>query len=118
MTIATSDRDDTQALIRVHLRALEAFLRLKGTMPARQIQAVLLVAEHEGLSVSDYASKAGVSPTTMSRNLLDVGERDRHYAEGLGLIEGRDNLMNRREKVYHLTPKGRGLLASLTKRVK
>jgi DNA-binding MarR family transcriptional regulator len=84
-------------------------------MPARQIQTFLLVAEKEGLSVADYAKKAGMSPTTMSRNLLDMGERDRNGEEGAGLVEGRDNILNRRERVYHLTPKGRALLASITR---
>jgi hypothetical protein len=51
----------------------------------------------------------------MSRNLLDMGDRNRYFEEGAGLVEGRDNPLNRREKLYSLTPKGRVLLASITK---
>jgi DNA-binding MarR family transcriptional regulator len=95
------------------LRILPYFFRVRQTIPARQIQAFLLVAKHEGLSVAEYAEKAGASPVTMSRNLLDMGERDRYGNEGAGLIEGRQNIQNRREMVYHLTAKGRGLLAKI-----
>jgi DNA-binding MarR family transcriptional regulator len=118
-TVDNERRTDAQiAVIRSTLAALDPFFSIRATMPARQIQTFLLVAEKEGLSVADYAKKADMSPTTMSRNLLDMGERDRHNEEGAGLVEGRKNILNRREMVYHLTPKGRALLASITQRTK
>ena len=115
-TIDSIERNPVQlASIRQTLALLDPFFTIRGTMPARCIQAFLLVAEKEGLSVGEYAKRAGISGTTMSRNLLDMGERDRNYEEGAGLIEGRENILNRREKLYSLTPKGRALLASITK---
>lgn len=122
MHLRTGDnkvRSEAQlGVIRSMLSWLDPFFRIRATMPARQVQAFLLVAEKEGMSVGDYAKKAGISPTTMSRNLLDMGERDRRNEEGAGLVDGRKNLMNRRELEYHLTPKGRALLASITQRTK
>ena len=56
------------------LGALQPFFALKGTLPAR-CKAFLLVALQEGLSVSEYAERAGISMSTMSRNLLDIGDR-------------------------------------------
>lgn len=106
------------AAIRALLFALEPFFAIRSTMPASAVQAFLLVAEKEGLSVNEYAKKANLPPTTMSRHLLDMGERTRNYEAGAGLIEGADNLMNLREKQYRLTPKGRALLASITQRVR
>lgn len=103
------------AAIKQILALLDPLFSIRATMPARCIQAYLLVAQKEGLSVSEYAKRAGISGTTMSRNLLDMGERDRNYDEGAGLIVGRENVMNRREKLYSLTPKGRALLANITK---
>jgi DNA-binding MarR family transcriptional regulator len=115
-TIDRAARSDTEAAtIRQILALLDPLFSIRSTMPARTIQAFLLVAEKEGLSVGEYARRAGLSPTTMSRNLLDMGERDRNYEEGAGLIEGKENVLNRREKLYSLTPKGRALLASITK---
>ena len=34
----------------------------------------------------------------MSRNLLDIGEHNRHMEEGFGLVNARNNPMNLREK--------------------
>jgi hypothetical protein len=96
------------------LGALQPFFALKGTLPARCIEAFLLVALQEGLSVSEYAERAGISMSTMSRNLLDVGDRNRHMEEGYGLVTGRHNPMNLREKEYFLTDKGRALVHKVT----
>lgn len=116
MSLHQLNRSEAQlALIRQTLNALDPFFRIRGTMTARSVQAFLLVAEKEGLSVSEYAKRADMPVTTMSRNLIDMSECDSRYDEGAGLIEGRDNPTNRREKIYHLTPKGRALLASLMK---
>jgi DNA-binding MarR family transcriptional regulator len=98
------------------LATLEPFFTIRTTMPARAIQTFLMVAEKEELSVGEYAKRAGISLTTMSRNLLDLADRDRNFDEGAGLIEGHENPLNRREKLYRLTPKGRALLARIGQR--
>lgn len=97
------------------LVSLDPFFRIRGTMPARNVQAFLLVAQKEGLNVTELAKKADMPVTTMSRILLDMGERNRYFEEGAGLVEGEDNPLNRRERLYNLTHKGRALLASITK---
>jgi DNA-binding MarR family transcriptional regulator len=106
-----------QTTVRSVLLALDPFFELRGTMPARAIQAFLIVADKPGLSVGEYARIARCSPTTMSRNLLDLGERDRVGNEGHGLVEGRDNLANLREKVYRLTPNGEQFLTRIVNRI-
>lgn len=98
------------------LFTLHPFFTLRPTMPARVIQTYFLVAQKEGLSVGEYAKRAGISPTTMSRILLDMSETDRNQDEGAGLVLREENAENRREKIYTLTLKGRALLASLTAR--
>ena len=105
-------------LIRCLLGALDPLFNLKTSMPAKWIQAFLLVAEKEGSSVTEYAKRGDMAITTMSRILIDMSERDSRYEEGPGLVEGQDNPMNRREKSYTLTPKGRALLAHIVKGVK
>ena len=115
-TVERKDRSEAEiVLIRDLLRAIPAIRRARATITASGIEAFLLVAQKEGLSVGEYARLAGLSVTTMSRHLLDLGERDRNYEEGAGLVESRENVMNRREKLYHLTAKGRALLAAITK---
>ena len=92
------------------LGALEAFFSLRETMPAQYIRAFLLVAEKEGLGVVDYARRAGVSMSVMSRHLLDIGERNRYMEEGFGLVTHRRKPMELRKHEYFLTDKGRALL--------
>jgi DNA-binding PadR family transcriptional regulator len=113
-TVDRAERSEAQtSSIRHTLALLDPFFRIRATMPARCIQAFLLVAEKEGLSVGEYAKRAGLSPTTMSRNLIDMSAKDRNFEDGPALVEGKENVMNRREKVYSLTPKGRAMLASI-----
>jgi len=118
-TVHNAKRSEAQvSFIRTMLATLDPFFRIRTAIPARCVQAFFLVAEKEGLSVAEYAKRAGMSPTTMSRNLLDLGERDRKFEEGAGLVEGRDNVLNLREKIYTLSPKGRALLTTIMGRVK
>src|SRR4029077_1920341 len=88
----------------MHLRALHLFHALDPVreMPVNKLMTLLTVAWKEGLTVDEYAKRAGISPTTMSRHLLDLGEIDRTKQPGLGLVEGRTNVTNQREKVYEL----------------
>lgn len=83
-------------------------------LPVNKLMTLLTVAHKQGLTVDDYAKRAGISPTTMSRHLLDLGEVDRKQEAGLGLVEGRVNVTNQRERVYELTAKGRALLTKVT----
>lgn len=107
--------EDQTTVIHSMLAGLDPFFRLRPTIPARCVQAFFLVAEKEDLPVSDYAKRGDLSATTMSRNLIDMGERDRNHNEGAGLVESHTNIMNRRETLYRLTPKGRALLAAITR---
>jgi DNA-binding MarR family transcriptional regulator len=107
--------EEQTAVIHSMLAGLDPFFRLRPTIPARCVQAFFLVAEKEGLAVSEYAKRGDLSALTMSRNLIDMGERDRNHEEGPGLVESHENIMNRRETLYRLTPKGRALLAAITR---
>ena len=68
MTTAERARGAAKAL----LSTLEPFRALRSAMPLQYITAFLQVANEEGLGVSDYAKRAGVSVSTMSRHLLDI----------------------------------------------
>ena len=110
--------EEELSAVRGLLGALEPFFALKGTLPTRCVQAFLLVAEEEGLSVGEYARRANMSMSTMSRNLLDIGDRNRHMEEGMGLVTGRANSMNLREKEYFLTDKGRALAHAISRQMR
>ena len=110
--------EEQLAVIKTALAILDPFFRLRPTIPARCVQAFFLVAEKEGWPINEYAKRGDLSPITMSRNLIDMGERDRNHEDGPGLVESHENIMNRRETLIRLTPKGRALLASITKGAK
>lgn len=97
--------------------ALELFRIVRTTMPLQYANTLLLVAIEEGKSVGDYAREAGISPSVMSRHLLDIGERNRHMSKGFGLVTFRPNPMNLREHQYFLTTKGQTLVNQLIKKM-
>jgi DNA-binding MarR family transcriptional regulator len=88
---------------------VNAFRNIRQTMPLQYLTAFLLVARDEGQSVSEYARRAGVSVSVMSRHLLDIGDRTRHDEEGFGLVTFQPRPHNLREHEYVLTNKGRML---------
>ncbi len=99
------------------LTALQAFQKVRHTMPLQYVVAFLLVATDEDKGVVDYAKRAGVSVSVMSRHLLDIGERNRHMEEGFGLVTYRANPLELRKHEYFLTDKGRALLHKLTRQI-
>lgn len=75
-----------------------------------QIKTFLLVSQNEGLAGIEYARLAAIPQTTISRQLLDLGERNRKKEEGLGLVEARRDVQDYRRWLYRLTPRGRKLI--------
>jgi DNA-binding MarR family transcriptional regulator len=92
---------------------LSELAKLRPTMPLQQAIAFLLVAEDEGLGVGEYAQLANVSQSVMTRNLLDLGERNRNKGPGFGLLEQRMDPVNMRRHQTFLTPDGRALVRRL-----
>lgn len=96
---------------------MDLFRALRPTMPLQYVTTFLLVALDEGQCVAEYARKLGVSPSVMSRHLLDIGERNRHMEAGFGLVTFRKNPMNERENQIFLTDKGRAVYQQITRRL-
>jgi DNA-binding MarR family transcriptional regulator len=101
--------DDEKRSTKGLITALETFRELRRDMPLQYVYSFLLVAEEEGLGVNEYAKKAGVSSSVMSRHLLDIGEEDRNHNPGFMLVEGRPDRMDRRNRLITLTDKGRAI---------
>jgi DNA-binding MarR family transcriptional regulator len=76
-------------------------------MPLQYVTAFILVATEEGLNVTEYAKRAGISQSLMTRHLSDLGQVNRYHEEGFGLIEAYDDLMDRRNRLIRLTAKGK-----------
>jgi DNA-binding MarR family transcriptional regulator len=92
----------------VHI--LEYFQGHEPQIPASMIEAFLRVALNEGCSLRDIVELSGKPQSTVSRHLLDLGDRNRKGEPGLGLVSWRIAPDELRRKEYSLTAKGRGLL--------
>lgn len=108
-TLSEEERDAARAL----LLALKPFRTLNPVMPLNYVIAFLTVAAEEGQGVAEYAGKLDISPTVMTRNLLDIGDRNRHKEAGMGLISQDRDLFDLRKHNARVTPKGRALVHTI-----
>jgi DNA-binding MarR family transcriptional regulator len=116
MTVTRKLPDGDRDIVKRLQGALDQFTDLSATMPHQYIKAFLAVALEEGFG--EYAQRAGVALSVMSRHLLDIGDRNRHMEDGYGLVTFRPNPMNLRTHEYTLTDKGRALLYRITRQFK
>jgi DNA-binding MarR family transcriptional regulator len=93
--------------------ALAPFKSLRKTMPLQYISTLLIVATEEGLNVTEYAKRAGISQSLMTRHLSDLGEVNRYHKPGFGLVEIYKDLMDRWNSLMRLTTKGRRLVCEV-----
>jgi len=89
------------------LNALKPFRAERKNMPLQYVAAFMHVASEEGLNVTEYAKRAGVSQSLMTRHLQDLGEVNRHHEDGMGFVEADGDLMDRRNSLIRLTAKGK-----------
>src|SRR5467141_286433 len=98
MDIMQSEAD--QSALSTLAAALRPFRELAGgaqvNLPVSIVITFLLVAAKEGRTVGDLATAAGVPLARMSRQLSDLSDVNRYGATGLGLIEQRVELHDRR----------------------
>jgi DNA-binding MarR family transcriptional regulator len=99
--------EDDIKLMRAFHQALEPFEQIRHDMPMQYVRTFMLVCMEPGLSVIEYASRAGVSQTVMSRHLLDIGDRNRYLQPGFGLVTKKQDPMNLRRWEVLLTERGR-----------
>lgn len=109
--------EDRQALQRLYA-ALDEVKGISLHMPIGQLMAFLVVALNEGKSMKELTKIANSNISTMSRQLIDLGQRNRRMEPGYMLIEQRQNPMNLRENQYSVTLKGNHLLKGILKHLK
>ena len=112
-TAAPSVSSEQRDALHVLANTFEVFRLVNPVMPLQLAFTFLLVAQEEGLGVSDYAQKAGVPQSVMSRHIADLGEHNRRHEKGLELLANKTDVMDRRRTQVLLTPKGRAVVAQL-----
>lgn len=106
--------EERRALQRLY-STLNEFKAISPSMPVGQAMAFLLVCLHEGKPLKEIATLADVGVPTMSRQLIDLGARNRRMEPGYMLIEQRQNPLNMRENQYSISLKGKHLIKALVK---
>lgn len=106
---------ETVATAKALFLALEPFVKESPNMTLQNFMTFLRVASSEGKGVTEYADEAGVYKTVMTRHLLDLGDRDRHGDDGLGLIAQVRDRQDMRINRAWLAPKGASFLRSAHK---
>ena len=89
---------------------LQEFVEIKPSANVAQVQTFLIVAIHEGCSLTDIVKTTGWSQSTISRHLLDLGPFLRDKSPGFGLISNERDPMELRKNIYMLTDRGRALV--------
>lgn len=85
----------------------------KRDISLQALQAFLIVAEKEGQSLVEICRSMGARPSTVSRQLLDLGTFDRLGRPGYGLVERGKSPLDPCAASYTLTPKGHLLVDRL-----
>ena len=103
------------------MRGLKRFERAVGQVrtsidplvPTQLVQAFLTVAMEEGMTLTEISERLGTNLSTASRQLLDLGERNRKMEPGYMLVNRIVDPNNLRVNRYTLTPKGKLLVNQL-----
>jgi DNA-binding MarR family transcriptional regulator len=93
--------------------AIELFRGQYDEMPAQTIQALLVIAEFPGISVSELGEKLGLAQSSASRNVYALSNDKGKGVPGLDLIVSEINPMNRRQRQLSLSLKGQKFVARL-----
>jgi DNA-binding MarR family transcriptional regulator len=104
---------DQAATLKRAYASLKPFRALRKTMPLQYVTVLLLIASDEHHNFKTYATRIGTSESLMSRHIADLGSVNRNHTEGFGLVETYDDLMDRRNKLVRLTPKGQRIVREM-----
>lgn len=105
------DRRQLQALY----NALEEVRVIAQQMPIQQAMALILVALHEGKSLRELTDLMGCKMPTLSRQMIDLGIRNRRMEPGYQLVESRQDPLEYRKNQYTLTVRGKHVIKAMLK---
>ena len=88
--------------------AFRAMREIGEDMPPHRARILLALAQRPNMTMQELADGAGVTLGSISRNLMALGEKDRHGNPGLRLVETVPDPHEPRRKIARLTPKGQG----------
>jgi DNA-binding MarR family transcriptional regulator len=113
---AVASKDEQLALHKC-LLLLEAFRAIRRLMPLQHAYAFVQVALEQGLGVSEYAKRVGVTQSVMTRILFSLASSSQGRGPGYGLVQQAIDLENPRRTQSFLTAKGKVLMREIARLV-
>lgn len=111
--VSSPEDDKRRKVLAAFGKALDEFRRVNPSMPVAQIQAFLLAAISDELSMSEIAQRTGTKVSTTSRYLIDLGLPRHGEDTAYGLIERSIDPMEPRRARYLMSRKGKALINRL-----
>jgi DNA-binding MarR family transcriptional regulator len=113
-TIKDLESEDRKTLQRLY-DALEEVRVIAQHMPVQQVMSLILVALHEGKSLKELSALMDCKMPIMSRQLIDLGVRNRRMEPGYHLVESRQDPMEMRKNQYTLSVRGKHVIKAMLK---
>ena len=109
MTTVIQSMDDDRARLKILARALEPFRTVRNALPLQYVQTLVAVMIEPDMTTNEIAEATGIAPAMVSRQLADCGRVNRYHRPGYGLVETREDPMDRRFHRTNLTATGRAM---------
>jgi len=97
---------------------MQAFRAVGPIMTTQQAYAFLMVAMDEGRGVQEYADRAGITQSVMTRILFALGPRGQKGAAGYGLVQQAIDPEDSRKHRTYLTGKGKALMREMVRLIR
>lgn len=110
MTTSLASAETARRGIFGALQLFETFRELQHDMPMQTVSVFFVIAMRPGLYQRELLNLLDLSQSSISRNVMALGETNRHGEPGLGLIEQRRDPLDARQFTLHLTPAGKELV--------
>src|SRR3546814_17818920 len=104
LTIMQEEKDN-RGLKNFRRALLQVRAAIGPTIPTQLVQTFVDVALNEGTSLGELAELVGSNASTVSRHLLDLGERNRRMEPGDGLVDRSVDARELRQTSYFLKRK-------------
>jgi DNA-binding MarR family transcriptional regulator len=102
-----------RASLRMLASALEPFRTIRNALPLQYAQTFLAVALEPDSTINELSEATGVMPTATSRQVSDLGDINRYHRPGYGLVETKQDIMDRRFNQSRLTPAGDAMVGKV-----
>lgn len=82
-------------------------------LPAQSLHVLFCIARNPGITMQGIAENTGLGLSSVSRNIMALGQWHRAGKPGYNLVEAVDDPVERRRKIVFLTQRGREFVRDL-----